>query len=139
MFAAMTVYHGFHQRGSQLAIRRISGADFVAGSFDGAGFVNVDMAGMRCDHSLIRLQQRLDNQHIGLGAAYKKMDVGMGGVADMANGVAGFFTERIQTITDGLSQVRIKQCLKNLWMRAFAVIVSETVHEHYLLSNIMKI
>ena len=61
--------HALHHFRRHLSVRGVGGADLVAGGFDGAGLVAVDVAGVGGDHRLIGGQQRRDDRQVGLGAA----------------------------------------------------------------------
>ena len=127
--AVMTGQNGLHHSGSHLAVRGGLHADLVAGGFDGAGLVAVDVAGVGGDHRLIGGQQRRDDRQVGLGAADQEVNVCLGSGADRPDQVTGLLTDGVHAVAAGLDQIGVRQSLKNLGMRAFAVIVAEAVHE----------
>jgi hypothetical protein len=57
------------------------------------------------------------------------MHIGIGGIAQTADSGASGLAAGIVAVAYGLFQIGIGQCLKNLGMDAFAVIVSEAVHK----------
>ena len=139
MFGAMGGDNAFHQSGSQLSVRGVGRAYFMAGCLDGTGFMNIHMAGMGGNYSFIGLQQRFNYQHIGLGTAYQKMNCGIRGIAEAADGIPRCFTARIQSIADSLFQVGLDQRLQYLGMGTFAVVITETIHTGILLSEFVMI
>src|SRR5699024_1342256 len=67
--------HGLHQFRRQLAVGGAGRADLVAGGLDGAGFVDVDVAGVGGNGRLIGPQVGGDGDEVYLGAAHQEVDV----------------------------------------------------------------
>ena len=126
-----------NQRRRQLAVGGIDGADLVAGSLDSAGLMGVDMGGVRGDDRLIRLQERLNDNEVRLRAANQKMDVRVRRGTDLSDGLPGGLTAGVHAVADSLLQIRVHQCLEDLGMGTFTVIVAEAVHDYtcFLKSN----
>lgn len=56
----------------QLAVLMRHGQHLVSSALDGAGLMGVHMAAGGRDNALIRTQQRVDDDHVGLRAAGEK-------------------------------------------------------------------
>ena len=100
----------------------------MAGRFNGSGLMNVHMTGVGRDHGFIRLQQGFDHQHIGLRAAYQKVNRCIRSITETADLFTCRLAARIQAITDSLFQIGLHQSLKHLGMRTFTIVIAETVH-----------
>ena len=71
----------------------------MAGMLDGTGFVYTDMTAVCRNHTLIWLQQRPDDNGIGLGAAGKKLYFRMPAVTCPADMFLGLCTDFIRAIS----------------------------------------
>ena len=123
--------YGFHHGRRYLAVRRIGGADLVAGGLNGAGLVAVDVAGMGGDHRFIGLKQGGDDRQVGLGTAYQKVNLRLRGGAESPNQVPGFLADGIQTVAAGLDQIGVRQCLKDGDMETLKTLVPETTLRYF--------
>ena len=61
----------------QLAVPVRNGQHLVSGALDGAGLMGVHMAAGGRDNALIRTQQRVDDNHVGLRAAGEEVNLSL--------------------------------------------------------------
>ena len=127
------------QKGVDFALMLGKGEHLVAGRFNGAGFVDVDVAGGGADHALVGGQHGADDHGVGLGAAGDEVDVRLGGLTGGTDFFLGGSGPAVGTVAGLLGQIGVQQGLQYLGMSAFAVIISKTVHKNFLLSKKLSI
>ena len=118
--------------GHELAVRVRQGQYLVAAGLDGAGLVDVHVAGGCADHALIAAQHAGDGDAVGLCAAGKKLDLQVvppAGRADLPLGLPGI---GIGAVTLQGDQVALQKVLQHLRMRAFGVVGCKRQHDFSL-------
>ena len=116
--------------GGDLAVISGEGDDLVAGGFNGAGFMAVDVAGNGGQYALPGTQDRCDYSGIGLGAAYQKMYIGVRRMTRRLDLLPGRSTDLILAVANGLHHVGFHQALHNRTMRAFQIITVKVDHRN---------
>ena len=114
--------------GRDLAVISGEGDDLVAGGFNGAGFMAVDVAGDGRQHALPGTQDGCDHSGIGLGAAYQKMYIGVRRMTCRLDLLPGRSTDLILAVANGLHHVGFHQALHNRAMCAFQIITVKIDH-----------
>ena len=91
MLGFMAAQHAGDILGGKLSLRRDGHLNhLVTGIFYCAGFVHVDMTGIRADRRFIRVaKQRRKRQHVGGSAAADKGDAGFWALAKAAYHIRG--------------------------------------------------
>ena len=99
--------------------------DFVATALDDAGLVHVDMACVGGDDALPGQEDRVDDGGVRLGAADQEVHVGVGGLAGLADQVAGTLAVLVGAVSAGLLHVRGDESLKHPGVRTLLVIAGK--------------
>lgn len=112
----------------ELAVGSGQGEHFVAGGFDGAGFVGGDVAGFGSDNALVRPQDMGDYSGIGLRAAHQKMHISCLAANGRADFGAGRLAVGIKAVARGLLKIAVNHALKNGRMAAGEIVVAKREH-----------
>ena len=99
--------------------------DFVAAALDDAGLVHVDVAGVGGDDALPGQEDRVDDGGVRLGAADQEVHVGVGGLAGLADQVAGTLAVLVGAVSAGLLHVRGDESLEHPGVRTLLVIAGK--------------
>ena len=109
----------------ELAVLLRQREDLVPAELDGAGLVHADVPRVRGDHTLVRVQQRVDDGRVRLRAADKEVNLRVwraaGGTNFFARGGAVF----IRAVTGGLRKIRFAHALQDSGMRALEIITGK--------------
>ena len=88
-------------------------------------FVYSDMPGLRCDNSLVLMEERIDNRCIGLSTADQKMHRRIRAVARVSDTGTRSLTIFIGSVSSRLFHICLYEALDNRGMRPFHIIRSE--------------
>ena len=97
----------------------------MAAALDDAGLVHVDMAGVGSDDALPGQEDRVDDGRVRLRAADQEVHVGVGGLAGLANQVAGTLAVLVGTVARGLFHVGGDEGIKHPGVRTLLVVTGE--------------
>ena len=126
------VHHGAHLLRRDLAVVGGNGQHLMPGRFHRAGFVDVDMGGIRAQSCLMRPQGSVNHRQIGLSASNQKMHIQLGIAAGGADLICGGFAVIVGAIAGRLLQIGADQRLQDLFVAAFAVIIVKINHGIFL-------
>ena len=115
----------FDVGGVDLAVHGRGVEDLVAAALDDAGLVHVDVAGVGGDDALPGQEDRVDDGGVRLGAADQEVHVGVGGLAGLADQVAGTLAVLVGAVSAGLLHVRGDESLKHPGVRTLLVIAGK--------------
>ena len=119
--------HGVaHLLCGDLALPRGQRQAFVAGGFDRAGLMYMDMPGLGAQHPLPGFQRGVDHRQVGLGRPHKKVHGGVGRVAQRADLVRRGGAVGVLAIAGGLFQVGLLQKVQYRLGGALAVVTFKT-------------
>ena len=103
-----------------------NGYGLSSGIFDGTSFVNVDMAGVRADNSLIAVAEKSGNcKNVGCGSACGESNGCVRCSAKFADFVCGGFGMPVLAVRGVCFVCKFKDFFNDLGMCAFGIIVSE--------------
>ena len=117
-----------HERRRQLAARRFDGADLVAGGFNCARFMDVDMAGIGGDHALPRAKRGGDDRRVGDRAADHKVHVRLRAGKARTDDAARLGAEIVHAVAAGRDKVIFLKCGEHLRVRTLGIIIAERDH-----------
>ena len=117
--------------GIQLAVAVGDGEDLVTGGLHSAGFMAVDVSGVRGDNALIWMQHGVDDDLIGLGAAGDEKHVGVRTGAGGADLFLGGVAVAVLAISGELFQIGFQQVLQNGLVGTFSVVTFKRQHENF--------
>ena len=117
-----------HKRRRQLTVGRLNGADLVAGGFDRARLMDVDMAGIGGDHALPRAQRSGNDRRVGDCAADHKVHVRLRAGKARTDDAARLGAEIVHAVAAGRDKVIFLKCGEHLRVRALGIIVAERDH-----------
>ena len=100
----------------------------MAGGLDGAGLMDVDVAGMGGDHRLVGPQHGGDGHKIDLGTAHQEMNIRRRRGAQAPDGVRSGGAAGVQTVAHGLGEIGVGEGFQDSGVRPLAVIVAKAVH-----------
>ena len=106
----------------------------MARGFHSSGFVNMDMAGISTEHSLIGTESGGDYDEVCVSSAYKKMNSGIRTSAEVPDQICRFAAIGIFTVTGCLFKICFGQFLKNARMCAFVIITVKINRDSLVLS-----
>ena len=124
--------HLQHPFGAHLALRVGNDQHLVAGRFYRAGLVDKKVAGFGAQHRLVRAQGGRRGDEIGLGAAGKEPDIGLGAPDLPPDEFPCFLAVGVKAVAGGLLTVGLGQGLQNAFVAALAVIVDKQGHWYFL-------
>ena len=105
-----------------LAVRARQRQDLVPAVLDGAGLVDIDMARLGAEHSLVGLQHRSYDGGVGLRAADQEMDIYVLPAAGAADEPARLGAVLILAVADGLYHICVLKALHDPGESALAII-----------------
>ena len=100
----------------------------MAGSFDRAGFVRVDMALYSTVNAVEGAQCCADDRQVGLRAACHKMYVDIAAAAFFFDQQGCCFTVWVDPVTAGLFKISCCQCFQYFRSAAFCVVAGKIIH-----------
>ena len=103
----------------------------MTGGLHSAGFMAVDVSGVRGDNALIWMQHGVDDDLIGLGAAGDEKHVGVRAGAGGADLFLGGVAVAVLAISGELFQIGFQQVLQNGLVGAFSVVAFKRQHENF--------
>ena len=115
----------FDVGGIDLAFDGGSVEDLVAAALDDAGLVHVDVAGVGGDDTLPGQEDRVDDSRVRLRAADQEVNVGVGGLAGLADQVAGALAVLVGAVAARLFHVGGDEGVEHPGVRAFLVVTGE--------------
>ena len=116
------VYAGLDAIGCNLPVLVGKGKYFVSTGFYGARFMDVDMAGLSGDYSLIGTQESVDHDRIRLRSSRKKEDIGFRDTACVPDFLFCGLGILIKAVSCGLGHICFRQTVEYLRVCAFHVI-----------------
>ena len=99
--------------------------DLVAAALDDAGLVHVDVSGIGGDDALPGQEDRIDDGRVRLRAADQEVHVGVGGLAGLADQVAGAPAVLVGAVAARLFHVGGDEGVEHPGVRAFLVVTGE--------------
>ncbi len=90
--------------------------------------MHVDMSCFGTNYTLMGAENGSDDDGIGLGTAYKEMDICLRGAAGAANEITRIFTVDIGAVSRGLLHICLGQMFYNQGMRPFQIITFQSNH-----------
>ena len=117
-----------HGGGADLALLIRQGQDLVARGLDGAGLVDVDMAGAGGQDPLIGPEGRGDDGLVGLGPAHQELDAGVRPADGGADQGPGVVTVGVLPVAGVLLEVGGVEGRHDLGAGALVVIAGKTDH-----------
>ena len=115
--------------GGDLSVVGRQGNDLVAGGFDRAGLVAVDVTADGGQYALPGPQDRGDDRGVGLGAAYQKMHVGVRGLTRGLDLLTGRRADLVLAVADGLHHIGLGQPRHDRAVCALKIITVEIDHD----------
>ena len=100
----------------------------MAGGLHGSGLVVVDVAHLGADDPLVGAQSGGDHRHVGLGAADQKVDVGPGGLAQIADQLGGTGAVPVRAVAGALLAVGLHQLFQYLGVGAGGIVTFKADH-----------
>ena len=115
----------FDVGGVDLALNGGGVEDLVAAALDDAGLVHVDVAGVGGDDALPWQEDRVDDSRVRLRAAHEEVHVSVGGLAGLADQVAGALAVLVSAVARGLFHVGGDEGIEHPSVRALLVVAGE--------------
>ena len=114
-----------HLPGVQLSVVLRQCQHLVAGKFNCAALVGVDMSGHCGYGAFVGLQKGVDGDLIGLGAAIEEENLRFGTGAGSANLILRGGTEIVPTVAGGLYVVCVHKACHDLFMGTGGIVVEK--------------
>ena len=109
----------------ELAVLLRQREHLVPAELDGAGLVHADVPRVRGDHTLVRVQQRVDDGRVRLRAADKEVNLRVRRAASGTNFFARGGAVFIRAVTGGLRKIRFAHALQDGGMRALKIVAGK--------------
>ena len=111
--------------GGHLAIARGQGDDFVPSKLDGASLVDCDVSGLHGHHTLMTVQQSVDDRGVGLRSSSEEKHISLWTTDGCSDSLPGRLTKWVLSVALSLDHVGFAEPLKDVGMRSLSVIASE--------------
>lgn len=125
---AVGLHRGAHLRGADFPLVTRQRQNLMACGLHRAGFMAVDMAGVRAQHTLKRPERRGDHRQIGLRAARDKVHRRIWPAALFPDDCARAFAVRVLAVSGGLLPVAPHQRVQHGLRRAASIIAFKMQH-----------
>ena len=108
-----------------LAVHGRGVEDLVAAALDDASLVHVDVTGVGGNDALPGQEDRIDDGRVRLRAADQEVHVSVGGLAGLADQVAGALAVLVSAVARGLFHVGGDEGIEHPGVRALLVVAGE--------------